>query len=255
MNQEQQFGMECTEFEALLTEAVEGALGEGQMQRFRAHAATCPVCATSLAEATAGYQQLRSLEQVELPATLMHNILVATTGVEPASAPTEVRVHQSWMQRMEAWLRPVLAPVLQPRMAGALAMAFFSITLIVNLLGIDIRHPDSIGSGITHTYFSTKSRIVRYYDSMKIVYELQAGVRELRSLLPEESSQPEPQPKEQQEKKDKNNKDISVQPQPEERQRNQNYAQQSGKAQLASYTPSQSAPPYFIAERNRRRTA
>jgi len=258
MNQEQQFGMECTEFEALLTEAVEGTLGEDQMRSFRAHASKCAVCAASLREATAGYQQLRSLEQVEVPATLMHNILVQTTGVAPASAPTEVRVHQSWMQRIQAWLRPALAPVLQPRMAGALAMAFFSITLIFSLLRIDPTHPASIGDEIAHTYFSTKSRIVRYYDSMRIVYELQAGVRELRNLLPEDNSQPEPQPQEQQqqqEKKEKNNKDISVQPQPQERERNQNYAHQSGNAQLASYTPSYSGPPYFTTQRNRRRTA
>lgn len=137
-------------------------------------------------------------------------------------------------------------------------MAFFSITLMLSLAGINPLqmdlHPSAIRDGITRTYFSTKSRVIRYYDSMRIVYDLQAGVQELRSLLPEENTQPQAPPK-QQEKKDKSNKDISVQPQPEERQRNENYAQHSGHAQLASYRFSRSSPPYFMFERNRRRTA
>lgn len=256
MNQDQQYGMQCTEFEVLLTEAVEGTLSEGQMQSFRAHAATCAMCAASFAEAAAGYQQLRSLEPIEVPATLAHNILVATTGVAPTSAPTEVRAHQSWKQRLWSWLRPAIAPMLQPRMAGTFAMAFFSVTVMLNLAGVDLRYvdlrPGAVRGGLTHTYFATKSRVVRYYDSMRIVYELQARMRELRNLLPEENTQPQPQ--ERQEKKEKN-KDISVQPQPGDKQKEENYAQQSGNALLASYTLHQFRPPYFSVERNRRRTA
>src|SRR5260370_16662680 len=111
MNQNQQYGMQCAEFEALLTEAVEGSLDEGQMQNFRVHAGTCALCASSFAEATAGHQWVRSLDPEEPPVHLIHNILVATTGVEPASPPAQVRVSQSYVHRAHPSPRPLLPPI------------------------------------------------------------------------------------------------------------------------------------------------
>ncbi|PYX93135.1 MAG: hypothetical protein DMG67_05095 [Acidobacteria bacterium] len=259
MNQNQQYGMQCVEFEALLTEAVEGSLGEGQMQDFRSHAAACAICAALFAEASAGYQWVRSLDAVEAPMNLAHNILVATTGVEPASTPAQVRVSQSWTQRLQGWLRPATTAMLQPRFAATAAMAFFSITLMLSLAGvrlggpsrIDFR-PSALANQLEHTYYAGKSRVVRYYDSMRIVYELQARMRELRNMLPEENSQPQPQ---RQEKKEKNtnNKDISVQPEPEPQpKQKEDYAQQGDNVLLASYALHQLHSPYFQVQRNRR---
>jgi len=256
MNQNQQYGMQCAEFETLLSEAVEGSLGEGSMQNFRSHASACTVCAASFAEAAAGYQWVRSLDPEEPPVHLIHNILVATTGVEPASTPAQVRVSQSWVQRVQSWLRPVVTPMLQPRFGATFAMAFFSITLMLNLAGVDLRHldlrPGALRSQAEHSYYATKTRVVRYYDSMRFVYELQARMRELRSMLPEENNQPEPQQRQDQDKdkKEKNNKDISVQPDPKQEEENQ--AQQGSNAVLASYTPHQLRSPYFLMQRNRR---
>lgn len=258
MNQNQQYGMQCAEFELLLTEAVEGSLGEGQMQDFRSHAAACAICAALLAEASAGYQWLRSLEPVEAPVHLVHNILVATTGVEPASTPAQVRVSQSWTQRLQTWWKPAVAHMLQPRFAATFAMAFFSITLMLNVMGVrisDWRHidlrPAALQAQAERSFYATKSRVVRYYDSMRFVYELQARMRELRNMLPEESSQPEPQrPREEKkEKNPSNNKDISVQPEtePKHKEDNDNYAEQSENVLLASYALHPLRSPYFTS--------
>jgi len=254
MNQDQQndqqYGMQCAEFEVLLTEAAEGSLAEEQMRNFRAHAASCPACAASFAEALAGYQWVRSLEAVEAPVYLAHNILAATTGVMPASTPAQVRVPR---RQFGAWLQPLLAPMRHPRFAATFAMAFFSVTLMLNLAGVDLRHmdwrPNALRSEVARAYYTNRTRVVRYYDSMRFVYELQARMRELKSLLPEETSQPKEQPEE---KKEKNNKDISVQPQPDPEQKEENYAQQGNSALLASYALHEFGPPYFVIAQNRR---
>jgi hypothetical protein len=254
MTQNQQHGMQCSEFEVLLTEALEGSLGEDQMKDFRSHAAACAICAAVFAEASAGYQGIRSLELLEAPLNLVHNILAVTTGVEPASTPTQVRVAQSWPQRVRVWLRPVVAHVMQPRFAATFAMAFFSITLMLNLMGL--RPSDFRPSQLERTYYTARSRAVRYYDSMRVIYEFQARMRELRNMLPEETQQPQQQPEE---KKERNpsNKDISVQPEPEPKHHEDNYAEQDATVQLASYAHHSSKSPYFISssrsrERNRR---
>ena len=80
--------IECTEFELLLSEALDGD-GDGQLSgartrkdSFEAHSRSCPVCGPLLAEVQAGQRWLKSLDEVEPPAHLVHNILAATTGIE-----------------------------------------------------------------------------------------------------------------------------------------------------------------------------
>src|SRR5260370_42509116 len=79
-----QSGMPCSEFDALLMEAVEGKLNTEQMQRFRSHADVCGVCGPLFADAQSGFSWLQSLEEIEPPANLMHNILAATSEFDPA---------------------------------------------------------------------------------------------------------------------------------------------------------------------------
>src|SRR5580698_2323429 len=82
-------GMECAEFEALLSDAIDTAsanadssqLSPARRQSFDAHRRVCAVCGPLFAEVQAGQQWLRSLDEVEPPAYLVHNILTATTGV------------------------------------------------------------------------------------------------------------------------------------------------------------------------------
>src|SRR5271156_964843 len=86
MPDEFKHGIECTEFEALLSEVIDGDGSDGQLsparkQSFDAHRRVCAVCGPLFADAQAGQQWLRSLEAVEPPAHLVHNILAATSGV------------------------------------------------------------------------------------------------------------------------------------------------------------------------------
>src|SRR5260370_36914494 len=81
--------VECTEFEALLSDALdtdfrgnEGRLSPARRESFEAHRRVCGICGPLFAEVQAGRQWLRALglEPVEPPAHLGHNILAATGG-------------------------------------------------------------------------------------------------------------------------------------------------------------------------------
>ena len=89
MPEERKHGIECTEFETLLSEAMDGVAGQSQLsadrkESFEAHRRVCAVCGPLFAEVQAGQRWMRALEEVEPPAYLVHNILAATCGVVSA---------------------------------------------------------------------------------------------------------------------------------------------------------------------------
>ena len=122
-------GMQCAEFDALLNEALDATLTGQKLESFQAHARVCAVCGPLFAEADAGRRWLKSLAEVEPPANLVHNILLATTGHESKSVAVRATAGASWADKLTAWLRPVFSPVLavgrQPRFAMSFGMAFF----------------------------------------------------------------------------------------------------------------------------------
>ncbi len=196
---ETQSGMQCSEFDALLADALDGALTGADRQRFDSHQASCPNCGALFAQASAGMAWLGELEDVETPPNLVHNILAATIGQVEAAAPA-ARPREGRWQRLHGWVRPVLAPVLQPRFAMSFGMAFFSVSLILNLLGVrlsDFRHVDLTPSGIVRGYYETQGRVVRYYENIRVVYEIESRVQQLkRATTPQENTTPTPPPKE-----------------------------------------------------------
>src|SRR5216683_8425399 len=92
---ETKHGIECTEFEALLTDALDGdgQLSPARRESFDAHRRVCEICGPLFAEVQAGRQLLRALalEPVEPPAHLVHNILAATSGVVSTRAQAATR--------------------------------------------------------------------------------------------------------------------------------------------------------------------
>ena len=94
-------GMQCAEFDALLSEALDETLAGQKLETFQAHARVCSVCGPLFADAEAGKHWLNSLEEIEVPANLVHNILVATSGQEHARrgpCPSD-----SWKETLTGW--------------------------------------------------------------------------------------------------------------------------------------------------------
>src|SRR5579862_2776967 len=223
-------GMQCNEFDQLLTDALDGVLSGAGLDRFQAHARGCKACGPLLAEAEAGRNWLKGLTEVQPPASLVPNILASTTGVDTQRlwAPAPARQPRtSWLERLQASiLEPIWATVRQPRFAMSFGMAFFALSVGLTVAGVkpaDIRAIDLRPSAIRHTYYNTQARVVRYYDNVRLVYEVQAAVRGIKRNL----NPAEPGPAKQKERKN----DTSQQP---EQKQERNYSQTGEQLILAS---------------------
>jgi putative zinc finger protein len=224
-------GMQCSEFDALLSDALDKILTGPKAEAFAAHAGSCPVCGPLMAEAEIGKQWLEKLVEVEPPAMLMHNILAATVGIDTARMAATAPVRASWLERMIERARMVVSPIAnvarQPRFAMSFGMAFFSLSISLSLFGVrlsDVRHADLRPSAIKRTYYETSGRVVKYYENIRFVYEIESRVREFkRATTPAE---PAPQ------KKD-NPKNDNTSGQPDEKQE-RNYSQGETQVMLAA---------------------
>jgi hypothetical protein len=227
--------MNCAEFEALLAEALDGALAGAERERFEAHRAGCADCGPLYADAAAGMNWMKSLEEVEPPRHLVHNILAATSGQEKEREAAR----EPGRNRLREWLGPYVFPAYtalrQPRFVMSAAMAFFSISLLMQVTGVklaDLRHvdlrPGALQSSAVRTYSETSSRVVKYYENIRLVYEIQTRMQELKdAATPPPQSQPSgPKPD-----NNRQNNDTSGQPDQEKEQR---YSQENGSLVLAS---------------------
>jgi hypothetical protein len=189
-------GMQCNEFDQLLTDALDGVLGGAELDRFQVHAGSCPACGPLLAEVEAGRGWLKGLTEVEPPANLVANILASTTGVDTQRLRVTARAQQpriSWLERVQAslsgYIEPIWATVRQPRFAMSFGMAFFALSVGLTVAGVkpsDVRQISLRPAAIRRTYYATQAKVVRYYENARIVYELQSRLREFRRMVPAE---------------------------------------------------------------------
>src|SRR4051812_1754260 len=223
-------GMKCNEFDSLLSDALDGVLSGAALDRFQAHARSCKACGPLFAEAEAGRSWLKDLEEVEPPANLVTNILASTTGVDSQRLRVAAPVRQpriSWLDRVQASvLEPIWATVRQPRFAMSFGMAFFALSVGLTVAGgkpADLREISLRPTAIRYTYYHAQARVVRYFDNVRYVYEVQAALRGIkRNITPAE-----PGPAKSKERKN----DTSQQP---EQKQERNYSQTGEQLILAS---------------------
>jgi hypothetical protein len=80
------------------------------------------------------------------------------------------------------------------------AMALFSVSLSLNLAGVklgDLRHldlrPSALKEQATMKYYETTSRVVKYYENIRLVYEVESRLQELkRATAPEPAPEQRP---------------------------------------------------------------
>ncbi len=225
MNGEIQHGMQCAEFDALLADALDGTLSAAKTAAFEQHKGACATCGSMFAEAEAGLRWLDELDEVEPPANLVHNIIAVTSG-RAENGAAEVRAKQPIWERVRAWVQPHVAPVLTPRFAMSMAMAFFSVTMVMNVAGIRIKDLGKVNltpSGITKTYYESQARVVKYYENIRLVYEIESRVRDLKRAATTDSSDTQEQPKQEQKEAPKDEKQNNTNREPEQNQY-QNYS-------------------------------
>jgi hypothetical protein len=185
----------CGQWETLLVDALDGLLQPEDEAVFSSHMATCASCAEMFEQARRGREWLEFLApEPEVPAHLLDKIL-AETGhgkleagkLVVAGGPSTGNV----IPMTPAWQRPGFAGRMrrfaEPRLLMTAAMAFFSIALTLSLTGVrfsaikmaDLR-PASLRFELEKRIMTASTPIVRYYDHLRFVYEVESRMRELR---------------------------------------------------------------------------
>lgn len=181
--------LECIAFEEWLAESVEKTLPHDAPSHLSAHIKLCVVCNGKLALARSGHSWLVMLKQepLEPPANMVEKILTRTR--QDQSAPIAKNVVQSMPAGSPVWKRNSVVlrhALLEPRLAMVAAMAFFSISLTLNLLGVRLTGlrpadltPRNMRRTITRQYAQTNARVVRYCENLPIVYEVETRMEQL----------------------------------------------------------------------------
>jgi hypothetical protein len=250
MADEIQSGMHCAEFETLLFEAIDGTLVAGALTRFEVHASTCASCGPLFADAQAGQQWMRSLAEVEPPKNLVHNILAKTSGVEERYVESVAELKPSRWEQAFGWVQPALAgtwaTVREPRFGMSVAMAFFSVSLVMSVAGIkvgDIAKLDLRPSALKRSYYSTQARVVKYYSNMRGFYELESMLHSIQRATAPAESEPskreKPKPKEN--NKTSNRPSAGQDGKGEDPNQDRNYAQDATQPLLARFESAEPA--------------
>jgi hypothetical protein len=210
--------LSCEEWEAILVDFLDGTLPHGDAEMFHSHEKSCAACAEMLSQARQGREWLRFLRvEPPVPPVLVGRILAQTSGAEVRSALTQAAIGGELAPvsavaipvapALPFWKRNLGARMMaQPRLMMTAAMAFFSITLTLNMAGVRISavrlsdlRPASLSSNLDKQYHMASARVVRYYDNLRFVYEMEARVRELRrdadlNTAPVDKQEPAPSP-------------------------------------------------------------
>ena len=251
MQEESKNRIECGEFEALLSDALEGHLSGARGEGFEAHRRACSVCGPLFVDVQAGRQWLQSLEEVEPPAHLVHNILASTTGIESTrlqealsdarGTPLAERMRQRW----DSFFAPAATFVRQPRFVMSFGMIFFSFSLALSAIGVrpadvaKLSLNDLRPAALKHTYYSTQIRVVKFYENIRFVYEIESRVREFKRA----TTPAEPGPE-----KPTQNRKNNTSGQPDQKQE-RNYSREENQPVLAGLPD---VPPDVTVTTNRR---
>ncbi len=190
-------GLRCEEWELLLADALDSLLPDREAAAFAAHSAACPSCSDLLAHTRQGREWLGYLHtEPEIPSGLVTSILDRTVGAGSIPVPLAVSAGQGTGAVAAAvpWRRNFH----EMRLLMTVAMAFFSIAVTLNLAGVrfnrmrlaDLR-PSTIGSALSRQFYGAQGQIVKFYDNLRFVYQLESRMRELRRDVDTSPQQPQ----------------------------------------------------------------
>src|SRR5208282_2316469 len=177
----------CGHWETLLADALDGLLKPEDEATFTSHMASCHACTALFEESRRGREWLNFLDaEPDVPEGLIEKILAHTgpgqsTEAEWISGGAAVIPNAI----IPAWQRPgfmgFIRRFAEPRLLMTAAMAFFSITLTLNMTGVkltalrisDLR-PSSIRAFMERQFTVASVPIIRYYDHLRFVYEVES---------------------------------------------------------------------------------
>ena len=165
--------MNCAEIEILICDYVDGTLPAEQKSAVETHLAGCPACAELARDSAAAVAFIETAAEVEPPPELVTRILF--------DAPWNKGRVKSGVRH---WLSSLLSPILQPKFAMSMAMTILSLSILARFV-MPVRQlkpadlePAKVWAAIEDRAYRAYARTVKFYENLKVVYQIQTTLRE-----------------------------------------------------------------------------
>jgi anti-sigma factor RsiW len=183
--------LHCLQIDELLCDYVDGTLDAQQKSAFEAHTAHCKACQELVADVTGAMQFMERAAIVEPPKELVTRILYHTPKQAPILA---AMAKQDWLKR---WI----APLVQPRFAMGMAMTILSFSMLgkfvspARQLKPSDLDPVKVWRSVDDSAHRTWDRFVKYYDNLRLVYEVQTAISDMKGDSEEQAGAEKSNPK------------------------------------------------------------
>lgn len=182
--------MNCLALETILCDYIDGTLSAAGRAEVEQHLSECAACAEFAADVAGAVEFAGRAAAVEPPPELLTRILHEM----PGAARHSLRKRPSWWRALfSAWLDPVL----QPRYAMGMAMTILSFSMLARFAGIQVRQlkpsdldPVKVWSLVDGRAHRAWDQVVRYYDNLRLVIEIQSRLSEWKDQEQEERKAP-----------------------------------------------------------------
>lgn len=185
--------MNCADVEILLAEYVDGILHGEPKSALETHLAGCPACAALARDAAGAVSFMERASDVDAPPELVNRILF-----EISHGPSRTAVKPPLVRRLFGkWLEPVL----QPRFAMGMAMTVLSFGMMFQFT--NVRQLTTADLDPVRVWTAAEDRVtrwwdrgVKYYQSVRLVFEIQTRLKEWSEEQPgpEQSKSPAASP-------------------------------------------------------------
>jgi len=163
--------MNCADAEILICDYA--ALSSAERFELERHLDVCSACAELARDSAAALAFIESAAEVEPPPELVTRILF--------DAPWSKHKRKS---RLPQWAADLVSGFLQPRFAMSMALTILSLTMMARfvmpirqLRPADLR-PTEVWAGIEDRAVRTWARTVKFYENLKVVYQIQTTLKE-----------------------------------------------------------------------------
>ena len=180
--------MNCAEAEILICDYVDGTLAPAAKTELERHLAACSGCAELARDAAAAVAFMERAAEVEPPPALVTRILF-----DPPWGHARARQAAGLRSRLRAFLHPVF----QPRLAMGMAMTILSFAMLakfvkpVRQLSPKDLDPAVVWAALDDRVYRGWQRTVKFYESIRLVYQIQSTVRDWQQAQDAADDQPE----------------------------------------------------------------
>jgi Putative zinc-finger len=183
--------MNCSDVEILLAEYVDGTLRREARATVKEHLDSCVVCRDLAHDAAGAVALIERASRVEAPPELVTRILFEVTQGSSRSVIKPPLAERLFGKVFGSWL----GPVFQPRFAMGMATTLLSLAMLIRgrqLRPADV-NPAKLWSATENQVSRTWERGVKYYENLRLVFEIQTRLKQWNEEAGAAGSQQQPQ--------------------------------------------------------------